>query len=82
MNHENKEAIMELLFSEPGSTLVDLKCFRGSGESVSPSDIMEQIHSAIMQVKMGRAIPTQEAPSFGIVPKNVEEFVASLPATK
>ncbi len=70
---------MELLFSDPKGKLTDLKCFRGSGESVSPDDILNQIHNAIMHVKMGRAVVTQQAPSFGIVPKNVKEFVASLP---
>lgn len=66
-----------LLFSE-SAELVDFKCFRGDRDDITEDDIRREIHSAIMQRKMGRASVSSAPPQTGVASMSVKEFVKGL----
>lgn len=72
-------ALDVLLFGVEGEELLDFKCFRGDREDVSPEDIAAAIHSGIMQHKMQPNRASSKAPSLGVEPCDVAEFVKTLP---
>ena len=75
---EHKEDVVETFLFSSDTELVDFKCFRGDKDDISEEELRQQIHSAFMQKKMGRAKITTTAPKPKAVPVNVKDFVASL----
>jgi hypothetical protein len=78
MTANEKDGLDALLFGTEGTELVDFKCFRGDREDISEDDIKEQIHSALMQKKMGRAMVSTTAPRPDVAPVSVSQFVRGL----
>jgi hypothetical protein len=78
---KEKDALDALLFGE-GVELIDFKCFRGDREDVTEAEIKEQIHSAFMQKRMGRAVVADRAPVPQVALINVRKFVSDLMAGK
>lgn len=78
MSAKDCEALDTLVFGPEGKSLVDFRCFRGDREDVSEDDIQKQIHSAMMQKRMKRAVIGARAPNSGVEPQNVREFVNGL----
>lgn len=72
-------ALDVLLFDGRDETLVDIKCFRGDREDVSPEDIRSAIHSGLVQHKLQPGIASTRAPDLGIEPRDMVEFVKDLP---
>lgn len=72
-----KDGLDALLFGE-GVELVDFKCFRGDREDVTEADIKEQIHSALMQKRMDRAIVSDDPPAPSVTTINTKHFVEKL----
>jgi hypothetical protein len=79
MANREDDGLDVFLFSK-GKTLVDLKCFRGDRPNISEQELRDQIHSAFMQKKMGRAKVSSDAPVASVSPINVRDFIASLAA--
>jgi len=74
-----KGALDVLLFDTEGEELLDIKCFRGDREDVSPEDIREQIHFGIMQYKMRPHLATSRSPKSGAAQEDVADLVRGLP---
>jgi hypothetical protein len=72
-----KDRMMSFLFGREGVVLRNIKFFRGDRELVSEEEFCHQVHSAVMQERMGKARVTpmfkDESP-----PISVREFIATL----
>ena len=72
-----KDRMMSFLFGREGVVLRNIKFFRGDRELVSEEEFCHQVHSAVMQERMGkaRAIPMfkDESPTI-----SVREFISTL----
>jgi hypothetical protein len=72
-----KAALVTLLFGQDGRTLENVKFFRGDRDLVTEEEFCDQVHSGLLQRKMGRAIVsesfTEEDRSL-----DVDSFVATL----
>ena len=77
MTMKEKDGLDALLFGE-GVELVNFKCFRGDREDVSEDDIKTEIHSALMQKRMQRAVVSKDPPSTGAIRVNVKDFLKDL----
>ena len=55
MTENRKDALLNLLFSDEGVELVNLKLLRGDAPDVSEDELCGEIHSAIIQTKTGLA---------------------------
>ncbi|HEX5257591.1 MAG TPA: hypothetical protein VFW35_02285 [Sphingomicrobium sp.] len=73
-------ALDVLLFGAKDEELIDIKCFRGDREDVSPEDIKAAIHSGLMQHKLRPDLASKHAPALGVEPRDVKELVGSLSA--
>ncbi len=54
-----KAALITLLFGQEGSILENVKFFRGDREVVSEEEFCDQVHSGLLQKKMGRALVSE-----------------------
>jgi hypothetical protein len=70
-----------LLFESKGEELLDIKCFRGDRADTSAEEIKAAIHSGIMQHRLQPNIASPHAPTLGVEPRDMEEFVKDLPTT-
>lgn len=71
-------ALDVLLFGVKDEELLDIKCFRGDREDVSPEEIEAAVHSGLMQHKLRPELASKSAPSLGVEPRDVKELVESL----
>lgn len=72
-----KERLLALLFEQEGSTLVDIKFFRGDADVISEEELCAQVHSALLQRRTGIAKASkvfQEDPTA----IDVAQFVAAI----
>jgi len=78
MSHaKEKERLMSLLFDRGGVVLRNIKFFRGERDLVTEEELCHQVHSALMQERMGRVVASapQHDPAQTV---NVRGFVAAL----
>jgi len=72
-----KDRMMSFLFGRKGVVLRNIKFFRGDRELVSEEEFCHQVHSAVMQERMGKARTSamfqDDTPTV-----SVREFVATL----
>ena len=79
MSLDEKDGLMECLFSGHDMELVDLKFFRGlRNDVISAAEMKEQSRSAIMQHRLGTADVSKEAPKSSHPLVDVREFVSKL----
>ena len=76
---QEQGALDVLLFDTEGEELLDIKCFRGDREDVTPEDIREQIHFGLMQHKMRPQLATSKSPKSGVGQEDVADLVKGLP---
>jgi len=50
-----REAALSLLFGQVGEKVEDVKFFIGDSRSITEDDFWGQVHSALMQERMGKA---------------------------
>jgi hypothetical protein len=74
-----ENALDVLLFESKGEELLDIKCFRGNRADTSAEEIKAAIHSGIMQYKLQPSIGSPRAPTLGVEPRDMAEFVKGLP---
>ena len=77
MAAKDGDGLDALLFSE-SAELVDFKCFRGDRDDITEDDIRREIHSAVVQRKMGRASASSTPPAAGVASMSVRKFVEGL----
>ncbi len=75
-----ENALDVLLFESKDEELLDIKCFRGR-KDVSADEIKSAIHSGILQHKLQPGIASSRAPTLGVEPRDMAEFVKDLPQT-
>ena len=77
MAKHNKTALLSLLAGKHDE-LVNVKLFRGDKDLVTAEEIQKQMHSALLQARMGSASTSKHFPDSETMPVNVAEFVNSL----
>ena len=78
MNEQGKKAgLLTLLFEQEGKTLENIKFFRGERDVVSEDEFCNQVHSGLLQRRMGTAVVSDGFPE-DERSLNVEEFVSTL----
>lgn len=55
MADDKKDATLALLFGQEGMTLENIKFFRGDRDVISEEELCAQVHSGLMQMRMGKA---------------------------
>jgi hypothetical protein len=79
MLEQEKNGLMECLFSEHDIEHVNIKFFRGHRDDlITAEEICEQARSAIMQKRMGATIGSKEAPKNTHPSVDVAEFISKL----
>jgi hypothetical protein len=74
---DREKDVAKLLFSGEQKA-VNIKFFRGSRDLISVDEFLKEVHSALMQRKLGSAVATKEPPKSTQPKINVREFVAAL----
>ena len=77
MSISEREKLSSFLFDGSDRELLNMKFFRGTRDLVSPEELCEQVHSAFMQERMGKARVTEWL-DLGVAKINVQEFLATL----
>ncbi len=72
-----RDRLLMFLFEGNDRELVNMKFFRGLRDLVSEDEFCAQIHSALMQKRMGKAVVADDFVD-GVTKIDAEEFVASL----
>lgn len=77
MAKHNTTRLLSLLAGKHGR-LTNIKFFRGDRDLVSAENIEEQMRSALVQKKSGRADVSEKFPDSETKPVDVQTFVSSL----
>lgn len=72
-----RKKLLSFLFEGSGREVTNIKFFRGPRDLVSQEELCEQVHSAFMQKRMGKAVVAEEL-NCGIAKINVRDFLARL----
>ena len=77
MTGSMKEAALGLLLDQKGAVVEDIKFFKGDADSFTVEELWGQVHSALMQERMGTATISNEFVD-GAVLVDAQAFLASL----
>lgn len=76
MAKHNMDGLLSLISGKRGGELVNIKLFRGDRELVCAEELENQIHSAAVQLQMGKAKVSAEFPDSPTEPRDVRALLA------